>query len=370
MYDDSYESNRLDSRQRKKQHTERLEEEKKHYTAVITELEEALQDLRIQEADWTRTRENWATSQQQYQQYIDSLILEKEELVRRHTIETGELRKKNTMLLEQLQRFESTAMSSAPSSAGFSTDFPEFEHITLNTWDNFSVANDFTIEAPHTDRHMSNTPKNEPYPVRTDGEKAVASGFLLMLLLCGAWVASRSSNSIATSLPAIPEDMRAASASILNNLYKDSGIQLHGVSSPAQSLSAPTLLKSPTHRQRSNMNALDTAPLSHPGLETLHHRLTTPSQHQLKEQVFSLTPDQYNELSANDYYPQAPFVDSRTTRNVGEVLGAGKDLREGTIADTYTSSLLRDRVSTQVLKDFARMVAESNLHTPGTWKSE
>lgn len=363
-------ADRLDSRQRKKQHTERLEEEKKHYTAVISELEEGLQELRMQEAEWTRTRDTWVASQQHYQQYIDSLIVEKEELVRRHTIETGELRKKNNLLLEQLQRFEGSVMSSAPSSAGFSTDFSEFDHMTLNTWENFSVANDFTIEAPHADRHMSTTPKNEPFAVHADGEKAVASGFLLMLLLCGAWVASRSSNSTMTPIPAIPEDMRAASASVLDNLYKDSGIQLEGVSPAGQSLSAATHLKSPTHRQRSNINIVDAGAMSHSGIEILHHRLTAPSQHQLKEQVFSLTPDQYNELSTSEYYPQTPFGDSRSTRDVGEALGATRDLREGTVAETYTRSLLRDRVSTQVLKDFARMVAESNLHTPGAWKPE
>ena len=63
----------LDSRQRKKQHTERLEDEKKHFTAVINDLEEDLAEAKLALDDWAR-------KEQQYQQYIESMQLEKEEI--------------------------------------------------------------------------------------------------------------------------------------------------------------------------------------------------------------------------------------------------------------------------------------------------
>lgn len=57
----------------------------------------------------------------------ETLQMEKEDMVRNHTIETGELRKKNTYLQEQLQKMqdtlERTPMAHGASSSGFSDDF-------------------------------------------------------------------------------------------------------------------------------------------------------------------------------------------------------------------------------------------------------
>jgi hypothetical protein len=75
----------FDSRQRKKQHSERLEDEKEPYTVLIEGLEEQLSEL---------TRRN------------EQLLLEKEEMIRSHAIETGELRKKVVVLTEHVQRLQ------------------------------------------------------------------------------------------------------------------------------------------------------------------------------------------------------------------------------------------------------------------------
>lgn len=57
----------------------------------------------------------------------ETLQMEKEDMVRNHTIETGELRKKNTYLQEQLQKMQDTLdrtpMAHGASSSGFSDDF-------------------------------------------------------------------------------------------------------------------------------------------------------------------------------------------------------------------------------------------------------
>lgn len=71
----------LESRDRKKQQTERLEDEKKQYGSFISDMEEELSQL---------SRRN------------EQLLLEKEEMIRSHTIETGELRKKVVVLTEHV----------------------------------------------------------------------------------------------------------------------------------------------------------------------------------------------------------------------------------------------------------------------------
>lgn len=75
----------LESRDRKKQQTERLEDEKKQYGDFISDIEKELSQL---------SRRN------------EQLLLEKEEMIRSHTIETGELRKKVVVLTEHVQRLQ------------------------------------------------------------------------------------------------------------------------------------------------------------------------------------------------------------------------------------------------------------------------
>ncbi|MCJ1251567.1 hypothetical protein MMC30_008802 [Trapelia coarctata] len=362
----------LDSRQRKKQHTERLEEEKKHFNSIISDLEEEVRELRHQEAQWLHEKEGWATSQQRYKEYVDNLVMEKEEMVRCHTIETGELRKKNTILMEQLQRLESTAMSTAPSSTGFSADFSDFDHLTMDSspWDNFSIANDFSIESdPTPSTSMAVAPK-QPRAAVKDDDKAAASGFLLMLLLCGAWVASRGPMVSTNVLPVMPEEMRVASATVLEHIYKDAGIQLQEAPCPNQhSVEAATTSASPRAR-KTTLSAFEIASLSNPPLDTLHHQLTAPNENQLRDQAFSLTPSQYNQLSSDGSYELKQAPDFRTSRSIQNVLAAVRTAREGSAAEVYTRSLMWDKIPKEVVKDFARMIAEGNVNHQEQWKSE
>ncbi|KAG5927089.1 hypothetical protein E4U42_002600, partial [Claviceps africana] len=83
----------LDSRQRKKLHTERLEDEKKQYTAVITDLEEELAALK-HKLDVLMQEKNSMVG------YMERMTLEKEDMIRTHTVETGDLRKKVNVLTD------------------------------------------------------------------------------------------------------------------------------------------------------------------------------------------------------------------------------------------------------------------------------
>lgn len=360
MYD-----SRLDSRQRKKQHTERLEEEKKHFTTIINELEEALGEMKIREAEWESEKEGWVTAQQHYKQYIDTLLQEKEDLVQSHTIESNELRKKNNFLTEQVQRLETTSMSAGPSSTGFSEDYSDFDQLNMGSspWDPISFVNEFNLESEHQTETslVVLLPKKEKSATKFE-EHSATSGLLLMLLLCGAWVASNRSAILPASIPRMPEDVRVASAAVLDSIYKDAGVQPLKATGPNNHRIDIDQLKGVSSSVRkTTLSATEIASLSRSPLESLHRQLVTPSHEQQRSQLFSLSANQYNDLTSDGaFFDDQKPVSVGNRRNLGEALAALRSNAKGPAAEVYTRSLLWDKISADVVKDFSRMVAECN----------
>lgn len=351
--------NRLDSRQRKKQHTERLEEEKKHTSTIISELEEALGEMKLRETDWLREKENWMASHQQLQHYIDELTLEKEDLVQRHTIETRDLRQKNAILAEQAQKYEAISMSAVPSSTGYSADFSEFDHLTMESspWDNFSMVNDFSLGGELKTEAALPDPSEGDKAVPRDDGKTATSGLLLMLLLCGAWVASSNNAAVSAPLPRMPEDVRLASAEVLETIYKDAGIPSQRIVRRNGHAVELKLSNTMPTSVKTTLSASEIASLSSSPLASLHQQLAAPSHAQQREQAFSLSANQYNGISSGDFVDEdRPVVAHR--RNLGEALAALRNDKQGSAAEIYTRSLLWNEVPTDVVRDFARMVAE------------
>ena len=187
----------LDSRQRKKQHTERLEEEKKHYTELISELEDKVAQLEVRESEHCREREDWKATQAQYDQYIDNMRFEKEEMVRRHTLETGDLRKKNSVLVEAVQKLETASISTGPSSAGYPTDFSDIDSITMDSsWENF-VINDFPMESDQRTDTALVPVKAEKLAISEEDKPAASS---LLLIVCDLYPHFRRSSPLLTTL--------------------------------------------------------------------------------------------------------------------------------------------------------------------------
>ncbi|KAI9713312.1 MAG: hypothetical protein M1812_006671 [Candelaria pacifica] len=361
----------LDSRQRKKQHTEKLEEEKKTYTTVISDLEDELADMKIREAEYFREKEDWNISQQQYKQYIDSLHLEKEEMVRSHTLETGDLRKKNAVLTELVQKAENTAMSGVPSSSGFSTEFSDIDSITMegSAWDSFSFVNDFAMEPePRPENAIVVQPKKSERVIISNDEKPAASGLLLMLLLCGAFVASRGTQS-SPAIPRMSDDIRAASATVLDNIFKDAGVQpsdprLNTVNRVEALEPGPSNTAWPAPRTTLTAAELVGITGSSP-LDVLNHQqLTAPTKEQEQEQLFSLSVDQYNGITSQDFLrePEPPST-SQHRRHLGESLAAMRANRGESAAEVYTRSLMWDKIPTEVVRDFAKMVEHCNANS-------
>ncbi|KAI9747512.1 MAG: hypothetical protein M1835_002061 [Candelina submexicana] len=368
----------LDSRQRKKQHTEKLEEEKKTYTTVISDLEDELADMKIREAEYLREKEDWNISQQQYKQYIESLHLEKEEMVRSHTLETGDLRKKNAVLTELVQKAESTAMSAVPSSSGFSAEFSDIDNITMegSAWDSFSFVNDFAMEPePRPENAIVMQPKKSEKVAANDTDKPAASGLLLMLLLCGAFVASRGTQS-SPAIPRMSDDIRAASATVLDNIFKDAGVQpsdprLNTANRVEALETDPSNTAWPT--SKTILTAAEMAGLTGSSpLDVLdHQQLTAPTKEQEQEQVFSLSVNQYNGITSQDFVrePEAPST-SQHRRNLGESLAAMRANRGESAAEVYTRSLMWDKIPTEVVRDFAKMVEHCNANSRGDGRGE
>ena len=285
---------------------------------------------------------------------IDSQAAEKEDMVRRHTLETAELRKKISILTEEAQRNVDMTMSAVPSSAGFSNHtFSDLEHMTrceTPQWDDISFMNSRTAE--DVKPQLSSLVVRQK-DVAVKEEDPAVSGLLIMLLLCGAWVAS-GNNTRSNPVPQMPEDVRAASAQVLTNIYKDAGLQPEVA--PSSTFSNPALSGSnPSHH---SFNAYP----NHFDPQAVHTHLTAPSNQQEFDQAFSLTADQYNHITT-DWYNQPeqhkPSSPNRR-RNLADTLANLHLDKRTTATNAYTKSLLMDEVPTNVVRDFHRMVAENS----------
>lgn len=347
----------LDSRQRKKMHTERLEDEKKQYTAMIGDMESEIEQMRSQLDQMFRER-------QQDVQLIEQLKFEKEEMVRTHTIETGELRKKVSVLTNHVQALEGAAMSQSHGMQG--QEFPSnayggMDGIAMDgPWDNMGLFGaEFPMEQPDVKSEMQLVPSKKQHEVTipNDVEKASTQGGLLfMLFLVGAFVLS----SRQPSIPRVSEDVRAASASILENVLKDAGVAQAasgGLEAMASQPTGTSWASAPTASMPVLGGGLDGVGPSMLG--ELSDSLTQPTQEQQNEQLFGLTTAQYEGVQSQDFLQNAPTEkpNSQGRRNLAEALAS---MRSNSKAEVYTRSLLWDQIPGDVVRTFAKMVAECN----------
>jgi hypothetical protein len=348
-------TNSLDSRQRKKQHTERLEDEKKQFTTIISDLEDEVKTLQMR-------MEQLMRENQSYQEYMESMNLEKEEMIRAHTIETGELRKKVSVLTDHVQRLEGAAMSaSGPGSNTFPGTYDDMDGMTITAnWDNCFL-NDFPVETEVKQEAQIVPPKKTELSFTGDAEKpANQGGLLFMLFLVGAFVLSSRS---APAIPRVSEDVRAASATLLENVLKDAGI---GATTSSMDAVAPQ----PSGASWSNAPAVGMSDNSMDGvvgssmLGELGDSLTQPTQEQTNEQLFSLSSAQYNGVNSQDFLHNPPERStSQGRRNLADALAAMRNNNNNnkqSAAEVYTRSLLWDQIPGEVVRNFAKMVAEVN----------
>lgn len=345
---------------------------------------------------------------------IEMLQWEKEELVRSHTLETGELRKKVSVLTEKL---EAAAMSAGPGSPPCFTDLAsDMNNFTMSPTDldPFVWVDGFSKDSESVPARLQQIPHPHQQPPTTlvvspgrrdhapastagsdrDQHKPVASGLLLMLLLCGAFVASKSSTTGAPALPRMPDDVRAASATVLDSIFEDAGVApsgAHAARRPHQSGRFDPGEPASSGWPRATLSGAEFASLSgaaaggaRSSLDALHAQLVAPSSEQRAEQLFGMSASQYRSLTSaeptgrgcyggggddaddgeTELLPSSPKSAPATSRrrNLAEALAAMRDGARGsgeTAAEVYTRSLLWERIPSEVVREFKRMVEES-----------
>ncbi|KAJ3568452.1 hypothetical protein NPX13_g6416 [Xylaria arbuscula] len=96
-------------------------------------------------------------------------------------------------------------------------------------------------------------------------------------------------------------------------------------------------------------------------LGDLADSLTQATEQQVNEQVFSLTPAQYNGLTSQEFIraPQPPPT-THKRRNLAEALANMRPNEKQSASEVYTRSLLWDQIPSDVVRNFAKMVADCN----------
>jgi len=247
-------------------------------------------------------------------------------------------------------------MSTVPSSTGFSADYSEIDSLTMDgAWDNISFLNDFSVD-PEVKVENSIVPaKKAENSLLSEPEKPAAQGLLLMLLLFGAFVASKGSS---PSIPTMSEDVRAASATLLDDIFKDAGVPSSSVSEAVAPLpSGNTWSTAPVN----SMGGHEMVGVTSSTLGDLADNLAQPTEEQNHEQLFSLSAAQYNGLTPQDFLHHTPQRStSQGRRNLGETLAAMRANSKKSAAEVYTRSLLWDQVPSEVVRNFAQLVSECN----------
>lgn len=349
----------LDSRQRKKQHTERLEEEKKLHSTIIAELEEKLALLSSRDEEWRKRFEEVSNERDFARHQADVLQMEKEEMVKNHTLETGELRKKNNFLQNQIQKMEATEQNISSGGAGGAyTDEFEFEDMEMNTfWEGqtFGTADPFDI-LPETKTAVIKKTKNVESQEVSETDKPAASGLLLILLLCGAFVASSTSQS--GNLPPLPQPIKTASASILQSIFQDAGV--------SQNARVQDLEASMSESWTDSKSALPQLVGLESSVAMLNAQLAGSSLEGDHQQFMQLTAAEYNDVTSKDFGP-AKAGSIRGRKHLADGLASLQSHSKPSLAEVYTRSLLWDKVDAEVVRRFAAFAqrAASNRAAAG-----
>jgi hypothetical protein len=256
-----------------------------------------------------------------------------------------------------------SAGPAVPNPSSFPSAFGEMEGLTMGSWDNMPIFGDFPMDqqAEVKQETMQIVPTKKPeVTIPTDVEKSSQpGGILFMLFLVGAFVLSNRS----TAPIRVSEDVREASATLLENVFKDAGVSQSSsaIDAMAPRPSGTNWARAPAPSMSISNSAMDGVAPSMLG--ELTDSLARPTQEQTNEQIFSLTAAQYNGVASHDFLqnPPAEKPTSQGRRNLAEALASMRNNKNGA-AEVYTRSLLWDQIPNDVVRNFAKMVAERNAH--------
>ena len=338
-------------------------------------LEQQLAEIVIERDNLSRDRQILVHQNQEAQRIIDSIQMEKRDMLMKHTEETSSLRKRIQVITERLEAGPAPAMSANPSSTGFSEFNAEFDTLNIgpHDWDNLIFPSDANGMVPdefgfgqqmmspikQSLEKKASTNTIVPAPTRKSNESSteqpIASSLLFMLLLCGAFVASKPATSSSSELPKMPADVRAAAPTVLSNLLSD-------VNPPAQqqqARAAMQVLQEPAPSNMPSVNNIDHQATNK--LDQLHHHLTSPTKQQSDEAAFAMTQAQYAAFmdmgSTNEDHQASNHVNP-ARRNLAEALANQHSVNPSNKADVYTRSLLFEQIPADVVRQFKEMVRD------------
>jgi hypothetical protein len=165
----------------------------------------------------------------------------------------------------------------------------------------------------------------------------------------------------------MPDDIREASATVLDTIFKDAGVpQADPRLTHINRVETLETIPSTSSWSAAPISSSPMIGLSGPSLDILNQQLIKPTKEQEAEQLFSLTADQYNGVTSQDFFrepePSSTSSSSQGRRNLGLSLAAMRENSKSSAAEVYTRSLMWDKVPAEVVRDFAKLVADANRH--------
>jgi hypothetical protein len=353
----------LDSRQRKKQRAEELEVDNKNLRDQMALMSEELSLLKLEVESASHGKTDMIRENSQLQERLQQSEWDKENMLVEHTKESGDLRKK-IQVLQDLVEARDSSDSTRPGSADYDfTNNHEMSGLTLEALD----MNEWCD--PFADFMESDIVQDTTKPLQTSlvlapkkkseekDDQSGPSGLLMLLLLCGAWVASKATTSMPVTIPGMPEEVRSDAAVVFDDLMKD-----HGVSTFQSTGALESAVSSSANVRQISFPM--PGPSSNTRLDNMHSQLTRPSKRQEAEAAFSLSLKQYESLTSTDFaeppYSTPPEDDSASSpshrRHLVDTLKAMReDVKGQATANVYTRSLLWERIPDDVVQQFKRM---------------
>lgn len=326
----------LDSRQRKKQHTERLEDEKKQFTGLIQDLERDLLNSQHNE-DALRYQ------LQECQGSLHQMQIERENMCRQHAQETLTLHKKIDHLLESIRKLESTPMTPALSSTNFAVQ--DYDNLAVDGWDMFeqdpAVKSESILGSEDVVRPATRASFALPSP---------AQSVLLTILLLGAFVACRGN---VPGIPTVSEDVQAASTTILKDASKS-------VIAKALTKSSSDIFLSPSN---SNMLAKDNFQpwsVTQPQIATdgnLSNSLAVPVEENNQHHLFEVLSTQYGDLPPMIPFTALPDLLRKPSASMSAIAATLRTLPYNEEHDcSYSCSPLWNQVPEDLVSQFTHLV--------------
>ena len=318
---------RLDSRQRKKQHTEELEKEKSKTDQEIKDLREELDSYKLSVNEFIQAQASLQDQQRQLHEYINTLQIERDELIRSTTLESENLRRQNNIIREHAQQLERDLDALQTNQMD---EFGSFETMPLDggaNWNEYNMPPSFQPDHNvHVQQGQHNSFASHPPPPlnqdtafnKAKSDYPFSLNTFYMCVLFGAFIASNTGSSSSGSkttqpsvtIPHLSDEYRAESANVLKAVLASAPSNaidsLPSAASPSTTLlphrsrSSNRYPGQPTVISAAEMARISSTPASTSTLTDLHNSLTRMTRAQEEIQAFSLTPEQYASITGLD----------------------------------------------------------------------